>query len=48
MLENLTDDQVKALFALLVCVAPIAVSGVFYWVAEKIENRIKLRKEVRK
>lgn len=48
MLENLTDDQVKALFALLVCMAPIVVSGILYWVVEKIENKIKLRKEVRK
>lgn len=48
MIENLTDDQVKALFALLVCVAPLIVSGIFYWAIEKIESRIKLRKEVRK
>lgn len=48
MLENLTDEQFKGLIVFTICIAPMIISGMVYWLTEKIENRIRFRKKARK
>lgn len=47
MLENLTDEQVKMLFAIVI-ITPMIISAVAYWAIEKIRSKPVIIKEVRK
>lgn len=48
MLENLTDEQIKTIFVLAVCIVPMIVSAIIYGAVEKIRSKPVIIKEVRK